>query len=299
MSRAIQQALASLPLPDAWRWRVDVRPRRRTLGIDVEADGSVVFAVPDDADPQAVADAVRSRLPRLTAEVRRRRPEGAAAVKQLVSGTGLDYLGRRYRLRVAAGREGHGVRLRHGWFEMPRPGDPAEGGRWLTSWYVEHGDRWLAARLPPLAGRLGVTPKSIDARDLGDHWGTCDPHGAIVVHWAVMQLPPRLIDYVLVHELAHLRAPGHGAAFRRQVRLALPDADARAALFEAEERRLWRGAVHLKSDDTPVADAHAPPHQSRNRSVSSPWPNRPSLALARSLAWICRSISPSAPASSR
>jgi predicted metal-dependent hydrolase len=58
-----------------------------------------------------------------------------------------------------------------------------------------------------------------------------------------MQLPAPLVDLVLVHELCHLRVPGHGAAFRREVRLALPDALALERRFEQEEPLLWRGAV--------------------------------------------------------
>lgn len=58
-----QQAIAALPLPDEWEWELVVRPRRRTLGIDVAADGGVRFAVPPDADPREVADAVRPGCP--------------------------------------------------------------------------------------------------------------------------------------------------------------------------------------------------------------------------------------------
>lgn len=73
--------------------------------------------------------------------------------------------------------------------------------------------------------------------------GACASSGAISMHWAVMQLPAPLVDLVLVHELCHLRVPGHGAAFRREVRLALPDALALERRFEMEEPLLWRGAV--------------------------------------------------------
>ncbi|MFJ2441841.1 YgjP-like metallopeptidase domain-containing protein [Streptomyces sp. NPDC087658] len=52
-----------------------------------------------------------------------------------------------------------------------------------------------------------------------------------------------MVDLVLVHELCHLRAAGHGAAFRREVRLTLPDADALERWFADEEPHLWRGAV--------------------------------------------------------
>jgi predicted metal-dependent hydrolase len=243
VSASVQQAIASLPVPEEWAWEVVVRPRRRTLGIEVTRDGDVRFAVPADAEPQAVADAVRSRLPRLAEEVRRRQDRAQAPVKQLVGGTGFAYLGRRHRLKIVAAQSARRVRLYRGWLELPQPVTPHEGGRRIAEWYMERGRRWLPARTTSLASRVGVAVPPVTVGDLGRRWGACASSGAISVHWAVMQLPAPLVDLVLVHELCHLRVPGHGAAFRREVRLALPDALALERRFEQEEPLLWRGAV--------------------------------------------------------
>ncbi|MEU7383059.1 SprT family zinc-dependent metalloprotease [Streptomyces sp. NPDC042207] len=238
-----QQAIAALPLPDEWEWELVVRPRRRTLGIDVAPDGGVRFAVPPDADPREVAAAVRSRLPRLADEVRRRRGRPGEQVKELVDGTGFAYLGRRHRLRIVPAGEERRVRLHQGRLELPRPVDRRQGGRGIADWYTGRGSRWLAERMPSYAGVIGVSPKALEVRDLGSRWGACGPDGTVTVHWAVLQLPPALVDLVLVHELCHLRAPGHGPAFRGHLRRTLPDADERERRFVEEEPRLWRGAV--------------------------------------------------------
>lgn len=221
---------------------MDVRPRRRTLGIEVDEAGAVVFAVPADADPVAVAAAVRARLPRLAREVSRRRQTAEEPVKDLVTGSSFDYLGKRHRLLIVHDRT-TGVRLYRGRLELPRALKAAESSRPLTDWYTTRGTRWLTARLPALAGRVGAEPSSLAVQDLGSRWARCAPEGAIAMHWAVMQLPSDLVEFVLVHELAHLRVPGHGSSFRRQVRLALPDADERAARFTEIEPNLWRGAT--------------------------------------------------------
>lgn len=121
MSTPVHQAIAALPVPGEWTWQVVVRPRRRTLGIEVDDDGDVLFAVPPDADPAAVAQAVRTRLPRLAREVRRRRTRPDEPIKELVGGTGFTYLGRRHRLNVLPPGEGGRVRLHRGWLELPRP----------------------------------------------------------------------------------------------------------------------------------------------------------------------------------
>jgi predicted metal-dependent hydrolase len=244
VTTSVQQAIASLPVPEDWLWQVVVRPRRRTLGIEVAEEGDVVFAVPADADPQAVAEAVRTRLPRLADEVRRRRKRSTAEpVKELVGGACFAYLGRRYRLKPVQAGEGRRVRLHRGWLELPQPDTVREGAQRIADWYTECGVRWLAARMPPLAARIGVSATAVAARDMGRRWGACAPSGAITVHWAVMQLPPLLVDLVLVHELCHLRVSGHGPDFRREVRLALPDADIREKWFDQEEPQLWRGAA--------------------------------------------------------
>ncbi|MFD5617289.1 M48 family metallopeptidase [Streptomyces yangpuensis] len=243
MSTSVQHAIAALPLPEGWSWRVESRPRRRTLGIEVTPDGEVLFAVPADADPRAVAAAVRSRLPRLAGEVRRRRARPPEPVKELVGGSSYPYLGRRYRLKPVPAAEGGRVRLRAGWLELPAPATPSAGSEALAAWYTERGQRWLTSRMPAIALRMGVRPTEVAVDDLGERWGSCGPDRRIAVHWAVMQLPASLVDYVLVHELCHLKVPGHGPAFRREMGLALPGYQSREELFAQEEPFLWRGAV--------------------------------------------------------
>lgn len=243
VSVSLHSALASLPLPGQWTWRVVERPRRRTLGIEIREDGTVLFAVPPDADPQAVAEAVRSRLPRIAGEVERRRRRGGEPVKELVSGASFAYLGRRHRLKVVPAEPAARVRLHQGWLELPRCGSPREAARLIADWYTARGGRWMAARAAPLAARAGVTPGQVTVRDLGEHWGACEADGSIAVHWALMQLPPALVDLVLVHELTHLTVPAHGPAFRRRMRLVLGDLEEVERRFAEAEPEIWRGAV--------------------------------------------------------
>ena len=78
------------------------------------------------------------------------------------------------------------------------------------------------ARFAPL---VGAAPAAVVVRDLGKRrWGVCD-HRTLTVsfHWQLITQPPELVDYVVVHELAHLHEPNHGRGFWRRVADVLPD----------------------------------------------------------------------------
>ncbi|WP_327586795.1 M48 family metallopeptidase [Nonomuraea sp. NBC_00507] len=74
---------------------------------------------------------------------------------------------------------------------------------------------------------------------LGYRWGSCSIGGRLNIHWATMQLPPDLIDYVLVHELAHLHVRNHAEPFWKRVRLAMPDYTARRNRLKQLGPDLW------------------------------------------------------------
>jgi predicted metal-dependent hydrolase len=85
-------------------------------------------------------------------------------------------------------------------------------------------DRWraMAAReLPPrclaLAREHDLSPASVRVRDQRSRWGACSGKGAITLNWRLLQMPPDVADYVMLHELAHLRQPNHSRRFWREV----------------------------------------------------------------------------------
>jgi YgjP-like, metallopeptidase domain len=80
---------------------------------------------------------------------------------------------------------------------------------------------------------------------LGYRWGSCTAVGKLNIHWATMQLMPDLIDYVLVHELAHVRYPDHGADFWRAVERPLPGFAARRTRLRLTGPALWLPHSHL------------------------------------------------------
>ena len=89
--------------------------------------------------------------------------------------------------------------------------------------------------LPPLvahwAQRMGVQPAGITVTAARTRFGSCSGRNAISFSWRLMQYPEEAIDYVVVHELAHIRHHDHSAAFYRFIASVMPDHEARRALL--------------------------------------------------------------------
>ena len=207
--------------------------RRSTLGITLDRDGTLILAAPTDCSLDSIAATARKKLlwvyTRLAERELLRRP---LRPKEFVNGEGFCYLGRSHRLLLVDGTPADPpLRLYQGRFLLRREEAPC-GHRHLTRWYVAHGQPWIARRVALYADRIGATPRSIDVKELGYRWGSCGPAGRLHFHWQTMALPPRLIDYVVVHELVHLATPNHGPAFWQHVELAMPDYAERKRLLD-------------------------------------------------------------------
>jgi predicted metal-dependent hydrolase len=201
---------------------LQVSDRRKSIRITVERDATLVAVIPPHADLPAVVKAIESKRRWLNAKLREHADRGGPRPpRQYVSGEGFPYLGRTYRLLVVSDGATR-VALRRGRLELPRDLVP-DAATNLVSWYRRVGEAWLNRRIVPWALRMGVTVSRLRVMPLGYRWGSCTSGGTVNIHWATMQLPPDLIDYVLVHELAHLKEPNHTPDFWRIVERALSD----------------------------------------------------------------------------
>lgn len=197
-------------------------PRRTSIEITVDRAGELRIAAPAHCPDEAIAGFVRDKkvwiYSKLIEKQHRLRPP---ATKEFVTGEGFPYLGKSYRLLLVDDQRA-AVKLEHGRFKLRR--DLAGNGRrHLVRWYTDHARPWLRVRVSRFAPRLDVSPRAVEVRDLGHRWGSCSRSSRLNFHWRVVLLPPSIIEYIVVHELAHLLEPSHGAAFWRHVERLLPD----------------------------------------------------------------------------
>lgn len=223
---------------DEFDVRVQVSNRRRTVRLTVERDASITASVPPGVDPNELARLVKAKRRWLYGKLADHQTLGPRRPpRQYVSGEGFSYLGRSYRL-LLVDDTATPVRLRRGRLELHRDA-AGDAARHLVSWYRRLGHPWLLRRLRPWAARMAVQVSELRVLPLGYRWGSCSPNGRVNIHWATMQLPPDLIDYVLVHEVAHLHRSDHGPEFWRLVERAMPDYKSRRERLRQLGQDLW------------------------------------------------------------
>lgn len=239
---------SALTLPERVRigdldFTVRVSDRRRTVGITVDRDGTLLLHAPKGADPDRLLAWARSKR----IWVYRRLAEKDLLLaprqdKEFVTGEGFDYLGRRYRLLLTDGDRRASVRLVRGRLHLPRAAVRCgEGVGAMVHWYKARGAAWCPGRIAPWAARMALHPTALEVRDLGYRWGSIGCRNRLNLHWAALQLPVGLLDYIIVHELAHIAEPGHTPAFWATVRRAMPDHDERRRRLAATGATLWFG----------------------------------------------------------
>jgi predicted metal-dependent hydrolase len=217
---------------------VQVSQHRKSIRLTVERDASLTAVIPPGTDTETLVKAVRAKRQWLYGKLREHAETGQAGPpRQYVTGEGFPYLGRSYRLLFVDDAP-QPVRLIRGRLELRRD-SVADAPGHLVRWYRKAGDPWLRKRITPWALRMTAEVTALRVLPLGYRWGSCTPDGKVNIHWATMQLPPELVDYVLVHELAHRHHADHGQDFWRTVERALPDYQARRDRLRRAGPSLW------------------------------------------------------------
>ena len=196
--------------------------QRRSLQVTVDRGGDLILFAPPRCEPAMLENFVREKRSWIYEKLAQKELlRQTVAPKQYVNGEGFPYLGRSYRLLLVDDQHVP-VKLEHGRFKMLRSLAP-HGREHMVRWYQEHAVAWLADRVERFAHRVEVQPSGLEVRELGYRWGSCGRSDKIYFHWRSILLPPPIVEYIVVHELVHLREPHHTPEFWRRVERAMPD----------------------------------------------------------------------------
>lgn len=207
---------------DGLSFEVHRSNRRKTLQITVERTGALSIVAPLHAADQQLLEFVEEKLLWVHTKIEEKaRLQQRAPIKEFVDGEGFLYLGKSYRLRLMENQLAD-LSLRNGRFCL-RKASAHRGREIFVSWYTRRAQDWFERQVTEQANRMGVTVREVKVQDLGYRWGSFGSGGRVSFHWKAILLPPRIAQYVVIHELAHGRHPDHSAAFWIKVEQHLPD----------------------------------------------------------------------------
>lgn len=202
--------------------------RRKTVGVTVDRDGSLILHVPCGLSLDRAITVARDRQLWVHTKLAEKRLRATISPpKEYVTGEGFYYLGRSHRLRlIDSDNTPRPLRLYQGRFELSRS-ERARAHDHFLRWYREHARRWIGGRVERLAPRIGASPTDIRVASIGNRWGSCSSEGRLNFHWRTILLPVPIAEYIVAHELVHLLEHQHSPAFWQRLERAMPDYDTR------------------------------------------------------------------------
>ncbi len=235
-----------------------IRSRRKTVALIVQSDGTLVVRAPLRAPLRQIEELVAQKADWVRQKQAYARAHAPAAPHRFLPGEKFWFLGKEYTLEVVDKLTTETQRHRDSKpvFSVPPLAPPARAGEWLsglglstqtghfllerkavprakeafTAWYRAQAHPLIEERVRAFAARYGFNYKQLKITSARTRWGSCSSRGTLSFTWRLAMAPPECIDYVVVHELAHLRVANHSPAFWREVGAILPD---------FKERRKW------------------------------------------------------------
>lgn len=144
--------------------------------------------------------------------------------REYVNGESFLYLGRRYRLQIVTKQDAP-LKLKNGQFCLDKTAVD-QAPKHFKAFYKAKLLQRLKARAAIYSVRIGKEPSGIKVLELKNRWGSCSSTGVINIHWKCAMLSISVLDYVVAHELAHLKYPNHTPAFWRLIEKILPGHEA-------------------------------------------------------------------------
>ena len=197
--------------------------RRRSIGLRID-DRGLTVSVPLRASEKWLHSVLQDKahwvVEKLDGWQTRRLPE-----TKWTDGETLGYLGELLTLRVVQSLFAAPPARRGGelFVFVADDGDAQQIEHVATLWYQQEALHLFGQRVAHYAPLLDVAPRAVKLSAAKTQWGCCTARGTVRLNLQLVKLPLRLIDYVVVHELAHLREMNHSAAFWKVVESVCPD----------------------------------------------------------------------------
>ena len=216
------------------------RRPRRTIGLKITENGLVVHA-PKRIFEFQLNQILQEKAHWILTKLQAREANHVVKI-QWVDGENLLYLGNDIQLNITQASSNKALVFDQSTLKIAalQPNDRAVVARKVIAWYKKQAASDFTRRLEILAAKLGVTTPSLTLSNAQSRWGSCNSRGEVRLNWRLLQAPPHIINYVICHELAHLKQMNHSTKFWMVVAQLVPNYKAAEKELKALSPQLHR-----------------------------------------------------------
>ena len=215
------------------------RRSRRTVGLKINQFGLVVHA-PNRISQSTLEQMLMSKLDWIIKKLHAQKLNQAETM-QWQDGAELFLLGNQITLSVRPDTVSRAVDYQPGLLEvaLQNTGNQTVIAKKVLQWYKKQALSDFSRRIALLSAKLGVATPPLFLSSARSRWGSCNSKQEIRLNWRLLQAPPHIINYVVAHELAHLKEMNHSAKFWAIVERIYPD-------YKTAEKELkaWSAKLH-------------------------------------------------------
>ena len=199
------------------------RRSRRTIGLKITAEGLVVHAPKRIVEFQ-LNQILQGKSNWILNKLQAREANHVEKI-QWIDGEHLLYLGNDIQLSISQNSSNKALIFDQNtlFIASPQANNHAVLGRKVIQWYKKQAAIDFSRRLEILAAKLGVATPPLTLSNAQSRWGSCNSRGEVRLNWRLLQAPPHIINYVICHELAHLKQMNHSAKFWTVVESLFPN----------------------------------------------------------------------------
>jgi predicted metal-dependent hydrolase len=219
-------------------------PRRKNVSISVSPDKKVEVIAPSNLTQESVREVVKRKADWVLKKLDWfDHIHQFDASKEYVNGETFLYIGRQYRLKILSGDFEPSVRLKGRYFEVTISKNVPQESRYhvirdiLCEWYLEHAENKLREIMCKYSSRLCIDTPMLVVKLQAKRWGSCSKDNIIRINIRIIMAPMKQIEYVVAHELCHIKYKNHSSEFWKALSLIMPDYQLRK---EALRKEGWR-----------------------------------------------------------
>lgn len=227
-------------------YAINYQPNRKDVIISIEWLDGVKITAPENITQEKLQAILHKKAPWILNKWRELNEIADPPLpKEFISGEKFSYLGRQYRLKVYQKESGQTTLSFHNGRFIAEIPENVPNKKWkqelyeqFKQWYIKKGTAKVKTRVELYAPKIMKKPEKVILKEQKMRWGTCTDNKSILLNWKLMMAPIPVIDYVIVHEMVHLKHPDHSKDFWKLVHAVLPDYEWRKEWLRVNGPRL-------------------------------------------------------------